>query len=93
MGHQLSGDTEFEYLKLKERTRRKRSARKLRGKAAECGPKAREESVLSRSAQPLQEEKPKTHLWNLTDAGGRSKWRSKCRQLFTGGSAMKGSMI
>lgn len=41
LGHQVSGDTKFEYMRLKERARRKRSARELRGKAS----KAREESV------------------------------------------------
>lgn len=41
LGHQVSGDTKFEYMRLKERARRKRSGRELRGKAS----KAREESV------------------------------------------------
>ena len=57
MGHQPSGDMEFGYVRLKERARRR--ARKLRGKAAERGPKAKEDSVLSRSAQPLQKESQK----------------------------------
>lgn len=56
LGHQLSGDIKFGYMRLKERTRTKRGAWELRGKAAEYGPKAKEESVLSRSAQPLQKE-------------------------------------
>lgn len=57
LGHQVSGDTKCEHMRLKERARTKRSARELRGKAS----KAREESVLSRSAQPLQENPKPTY--------------------------------
>lgn len=45
LGHQPSGDTEFVKVRLKERAGRKRRAREFRGKAAEGGPKAREECV------------------------------------------------
>lgn len=55
LGHQLTGDTKLRYMRVQERAWRKRKARELRRKAAESGSKAREESVLSRSAQPLQE--------------------------------------
>lgn len=68
LGHQLNGDTKLGYMRVQERAGRKRKARKLRGKAAESGPKAREESVLNRSAQPLQENQ--NLIWNIVDAGG-----------------------
>lgn len=55
LGHQLTGDTKLQYMRVQERAWRKRKARELRRKAAESGSKARKESVLSRSAQPLQE--------------------------------------
>lgn len=45
MGHQLSGDTKFRYMRLKKTARRRRKARELRGKAAEWDPKARKESI------------------------------------------------
>lgn len=53
-------------MRLKERVGRKRRTREFRGKAAEDGPKAREESVLNRSAQPLQEHQKTTYgIWQM----------------------------
>lgn len=61
LGHQLTGDTKHGYMRVQERAWRKRKAKELRGKAAESDPKAREERVLSRSAQPLQENQNLTY--------------------------------
>lgn len=90
MGRQPSGDMEFGYVRLKERARRR--ARKLRGKAAERGPKAKEDSVLSRSAQPLQEESQKPPM-ESGRCGGAEANGGEHRQLFRGGSAMKGREV
>lgn len=55
LGLQLGGDKVWIH-EAERKGGRKRRVRELTGKAAECGPKVKEESILSRSAQPLQEE-------------------------------------
>ena len=70
MGHQPSRGTELIYMRLKKRAERKRRDREFRGNAAEGGPKARKESILNRSVQPLQENK------NTPLESGRCRGRS-----------------
>lgn len=77
MGHQPSRGTELKHMRLKKKAERKRRAREFRGNAAEGGPKARKESILNRSAQPLQENK------NTPMESGRCRGRSEWRGVGT----------